>query len=419
MGYELRRWLADRLPAEVSSGERVLALEIADLANDRTRRAFGAETLARLLHRSGFADMKQVGKVLGKLAARGLELRAPIAGKDGRPVRDRRGRPVFAAKGHGLEFLVPTAECPALRRAPARGSFDGPPGGGPTESSPGKGAFTGDEASHAPRSSPAEGTFETEGPPDGAQSSPARSPKVPPVGDPSPQGSPQVTSSLPRGTRVPAGEERTDLGEKPGPPTGTACEPDRFTARLMAEHTATADEVTAVLAAAECDGVRSPAAWAASTVGREDFTRRLTELRALPARRERPTCGHTGITDPLSGGCLLCDIRTRRAAPERPRPEPATGDDAAAHALLAEFLARGRAARQRRERQKAARSRHPVRLADITDPRQHRTGYLSPEDGEDYLRRRLATGDRPLMGEAPRQVLVRRSGGLPRYPTWP
>jgi hypothetical protein len=369
MGYELRRWLADRLPAEVSSGERVLALEIADLANDRTRRAFGAETLARLLHRSGFADMKQVGKVLGKLAARGLELRAPITGKDGRPVRDRRGRPVFAAKGHGLEFLVPTAECPALRRAPARESFDDPPDGGPSESSLGRGTFTGDEASHAPRSSPVKETFEAEGPPTGARSSPARSPKVPPAGDPSPQGSPQVTSSLPRGTRIPAGEERTDPGEKPGPSTGPARKPDRFTARLMDEHTATADEVAAVLAAAERDGVHSPAAWATSTVGREDFTRSLTELRALPARKERPACGHTGITDPFSGGCLLCDIRTRRAAPERPRPEPATEDEAAAHALLAELLARGCVARERRERQKAARDRRPVRFADVIDPR--------------------------------------------------
>lgn len=130
MGYELRRWLADRLPPEVSSGERLLALEIADLANDRTRRAFGSDTLAKLLHRSGFADMKQVGKVLGKLATRGLELRAPIIGKDGQPVRDKAGRLVFAAKGHGLEFVVPTADCPALQRPPAWGSFDGPPDGG-------------------------------------------------------------------------------------------------------------------------------------------------------------------------------------------------------------------------------------------------------------------------------------------------
>ncbi|WP_123666448.1 ATP/GTP-binding protein [Actinocorallia herbida] len=49
------------------------------------------------------------------------------------------------------------------------------------------------------------------------------------------------------------------------------------------------------------------------------------------------------------------------------------------------------------------------------DPRQYRVGYLSPQDGEDYLSRRLVVDERALIGEEIRRVLVRRSGGLPLY----
>ena len=78
MGYQLRRWLADRLPDTLSSGERLVALEIADQANDHTRRAWGDATLATILRRTGYADDKQLGKVLGKLAEHGVELRVPV-----------------------------------------------------------------------------------------------------------------------------------------------------------------------------------------------------------------------------------------------------------------------------------------------------------------------------------------------------
>ncbi|MFC7730685.1 hypothetical protein [Actinomadura keratinilytica] len=49
------------------------------------------------------------------------------------------------------------------------------------------------------------------------------------------------------------------------------------------------------------------------------------------------------------------------------------------------------------------------------DPRQYRVGYLSPSDSEDYLRRRLILGNRPLMDEAVRDTLIRHSRGLPLY----
>lgn len=108
----------------------------------------------------------------------------------------------------------------------------------------------------------------------------------------------------------------------------------------MAEHAATADEVTAVLAAASRDGIRNVAAWSASTVGRDDFARRLAELRALPARQERPACGHSGAIDPDTGGCLICAIKAKRTmalADEQASPS-ASEDDAAARAQLAEII---------------------------------------------------------------------------------
>ncbi len=54
MGYELRRWFEDRLPQEISSGERVVALAIADLAWDDSRIGYGRKFMQKLLHKTGF-----------------------------------------------------------------------------------------------------------------------------------------------------------------------------------------------------------------------------------------------------------------------------------------------------------------------------------------------------------------------------
>lgn len=133
MGYQLRRWLADRLPDTLSSGERLVALEIADQANDHTRQAYGKGLLATVARRTGFANEKQVGKVLGKLAARGLELRVQIL-KDGKPLFDGKGRPVFAYEGRETSYRIPTAEeCPEL--VPFPGDHSGLPHGGPVDAS--------------------------------------------------------------------------------------------------------------------------------------------------------------------------------------------------------------------------------------------------------------------------------------------
>lgn len=49
------------------------------------------------------------------------------------------------------------------------------------------------------------------------------------------------------------------------------------------------------------------------------------------------------------------------------------------------------------------------------DPRQHRVGYLSAQDSEDYLCGRLTLDAQPLMDEQTRRLIVSRSHGLPLY----
>ncbi|WP_432093607.1 ATP/GTP-binding protein [Streptomyces sp. bgisy100] len=49
------------------------------------------------------------------------------------------------------------------------------------------------------------------------------------------------------------------------------------------------------------------------------------------------------------------------------------------------------------------------------EPRQHRVGYLSAEDAERYLCRRLTLDERPFMEESTRRTIVARSHGLPLY----
>lgn len=184
MGYELRRWLADRLPSALSSGERLVALEIADQANDQTRKAYGPGLLDLIIRRCGFADAGQIGKVLAKLGARGLELRVPMRGRDGQVLTDRNGRPMYACKGHETTYRIPRAEeCPALKH----------PQAGDLRSTPA-------QETNTSQSPPAEGTKEPQSPPAWSQRSPARGTKVPRPGGPSPH-TPQISSNISQSAR--------------------------------------------------------------------------------------------------------------------------------------------------------------------------------------------------------------------------
>ena len=97
MGYKLCREIRDFAPPDLTSGELVVALMIADDANDRTRRSW--IPLPILCARTRLKP-SSVRAALSTLAARGYEFRVIHGyGKD--------GRPVFAAKGHATDFVVP------------------------------------------------------------------------------------------------------------------------------------------------------------------------------------------------------------------------------------------------------------------------------------------------------------------------
>src|SRR5258707_11328042 len=108
VGHDLYREVVNFAPDDLSPGELVVAWVIADDARDATRVSWISN--AELCRRS---RMKPSGvrAALGRRAARRFEFRA-IHGyrKD--------GRPVFAAKGHAADYLVPDMLKGAVSAAP-------------------------------------------------------------------------------------------------------------------------------------------------------------------------------------------------------------------------------------------------------------------------------------------------------------
>jgi hypothetical protein len=120
MGHELRRMIRDGAPATWTPLMRLVAAEIADDARDPSQRDQGEgswpwsvlpieghqDSRGRwrdgLTERTG-ATADGISHALTKLARAGYEMREPIA-------RDKRGRPVFATKGHAMRFRVPPLE---------------------------------------------------------------------------------------------------------------------------------------------------------------------------------------------------------------------------------------------------------------------------------------------------------------------
>lgn len=98
MGYKLRRELREALGSEITGLQRLVALEIADDANDITR--MSRATLDDLVRWTGAKDGKVVRTILKRLAEAGWEFRVPIdKGKD--------GRTLYAIPGRALTFRVP------------------------------------------------------------------------------------------------------------------------------------------------------------------------------------------------------------------------------------------------------------------------------------------------------------------------
>ena len=137
MGYLLCRMIRDGAPAEWTPLMRLVASVIADDAHDPDPRkpppkgewpwsAMPLEGYKRadgkwrdgLTERTGMSA-QAVTRVLARLAAVNYEMRIQIANRDGDPVTDSLGRPLFAAKGHALRFRVPPLTArPELQSSP-------------------------------------------------------------------------------------------------------------------------------------------------------------------------------------------------------------------------------------------------------------------------------------------------------------
>jgi hypothetical protein len=109
MGHELTRMLrASQMLPGLGRPEQVVALELADICMDATRRPpRNMNAGARVCEDLGI-PMGSLGNILAKMAARGLEVRVPIG-------KDKNGHPVYATKGHALDFLFPPLPPRALK----------------------------------------------------------------------------------------------------------------------------------------------------------------------------------------------------------------------------------------------------------------------------------------------------------------
>lgn len=136
MGHELRRMISLGAPEEWTPLMRLVAFEIADDARDPRdgdpplpegtwpwskipieglwRKGKWVSGLAERLGMSARA----ISRTLGDLAAAGYEMRKPVKDKNGCPVTDKRGRLLFTAPGHALEFHVPWLPLREVPRTP-------------------------------------------------------------------------------------------------------------------------------------------------------------------------------------------------------------------------------------------------------------------------------------------------------------
>lgn len=199
MGIRLHNEVRDGAPADWTVAERLIALLIAEDANDQTRAGWipisgrwrGDDWHDGLSERSGLKP-DSVRKVLQQLGQKGYEFRVPIgAGKD--------GRLVYAAKGHSLDFRVPEFLPRPRPERPAAVADDDdradhhPPYADRADHDPAYGA---DRADHHP---PYAGVRADHGPPYGPQRAdhdPDRADRDPVKGGPRSAPSSQHLSSL-------------------------------------------------------------------------------------------------------------------------------------------------------------------------------------------------------------------------------
>lgn len=101
MGYELTREARAGMPRWWSMGQRALVLILADICNDRTRRPPARMDVSpQLLEELGGITPGGLRNILTSLAADGLEFRVAVG-------KDKRGLPVFAHRGHAVDYQFP------------------------------------------------------------------------------------------------------------------------------------------------------------------------------------------------------------------------------------------------------------------------------------------------------------------------
>lgn len=103
MGYKLRRALREALDPDITGLQRAVALEIADDANDDTRRSYAA--LEDLRRWTAAKDSAVIRNALKRLSKSGWEFRVPIGkGSD--------ERVLYAVPGRRMTFKVPHFDMP-------------------------------------------------------------------------------------------------------------------------------------------------------------------------------------------------------------------------------------------------------------------------------------------------------------------
>jgi hypothetical protein len=125
LGHDLTRMLRAGMPRGWTAGERCVALILADVCNDRTRRPPAGLNPSEILCEELSITPGTLGNILASLARKGCEFRVPFG-------RDKHGRPVYAAKGHAVEYAFPMIT-PRDAKGPLLG---GPNGSGLVETPP-------------------------------------------------------------------------------------------------------------------------------------------------------------------------------------------------------------------------------------------------------------------------------------------
>ena len=124
---EVVDWLQTPAADGLTPAEAVILLVIAERAHDKTRDMWRHRIddypLYERIKRAARLSDAGLSKALQRLAKRGLECRVQVG-------TDRRGRPVYAAKGHSMRFRLP--ELPAVVSLPEpvdspSGAVDNPP----------------------------------------------------------------------------------------------------------------------------------------------------------------------------------------------------------------------------------------------------------------------------------------------------